>query len=302
VLRDLVGLQPNNPELRFSLGADAEEVGRGGRRLPGGHPPQARLRHGTQQPGRRPAGAGEAGAVAAFREALRLQPDYPEAHFNLGLALHDLGRFREALASLRDGHELGSRRPGWPAAHTAAVIRQVGRLAELDRDLPAFLSGQRQPSGPAEQVELASFCSHPAKRLYAAAARFYADALTAGPALGDDLRLGHRDNAACIAALAGCGGGEDKPSPSAEGRALLRQQALGWLKADLAAWATLAQKTAPLARQEVRRALAHWRRDADLAGVREPAALAKLPADERREWEKLWADVAALLTGAGRGE
>ena len=33
----------------------------------------------------------------------------------------------------------------------------------------------------------------------------------------------------------------------------------------------------------------------DLAGIRDPAAVAKLPANEREACEKLWADVAALL-------
>jgi hypothetical protein len=39
----------------------------------------------------------------------------------------------------------------------------------------------------------------------------------------------------------------------------------------------------------------HWRQDADLDGVRGKEGLAKLPADERAEWEKLWAEVDALL-------
>ena len=39
----------------------------------------------------------------------------------------------------------------------------------------------------------------------------------------------------------------------------------------------------------------HWQQDSDLAGVRDAAALEKLPAEERAACEKLWADVAALL-------
>jgi len=42
----------------------------------------------------------------------------------------------------------------------------------------------------------------------------------------------------------------------------------------------------------------HWQEDPDFAGVRRPAALAKLPADEPSGWEKLWADVAATLARA----
>ena len=45
----------------------------------------------------------------------------------------------------------------------------------------------------------------------------------------------------------------------------------------------------------VRTTLAHWRRDTDLAGVRANAALAGLPGAERQAWQRLWADVEAIL-------
>jgi hypothetical protein len=75
----------------------------------------------------------------------------------------------------------------------------------------------------------------------------------------------------------------------AEERARLRGQALSWLRADLAAWAKVADRAL------VRRILAHWQQDPDLAGVRDRQALAALPAEERAEWDKLWAEVADLL-------
>jgi hypothetical protein len=47
----------------------------------------------------------------------------------------------------------------------------------------------------------------------------------------------------------------------------------------------------------------HWQQDSDLAGVRDAAALEKLPAEERAACAKLWADVAALLKKAeGKNE
>jgi hypothetical protein len=42
----------------------------------------------------------------------------------------------------------------------------------------------------------------------------------------------------------------------------------------------------------------HWLEDPAFAGVREPEALARLPAAERPEWQKLWADVADTLARA----
>jgi hypothetical protein len=41
----------------------------------------------------------------------------------------------------------------------------------------------------------------------------------------------------------------------------------------------------------------HWQQDADLASVRDPQALDRLPNDERHQWRQLWQDVAALLKG-----
>src|SRR5262249_12104165 len=40
-------------------------------------------------------------AAECCRAALRVRPDFPEAANNLGLALHDLGRFAEAAAQFR---------------------------------------------------------------------------------------------------------------------------------------------------------------------------------------------------------
>jgi hypothetical protein len=39
----------------------------------------------------------------------------------------------------------------------------------------------------------------------------------------------------------------------------------------------------------------HWQTDDDLASVRTRDALAKLPEDERKQWQGLWSDVDALL-------
>jgi hypothetical protein len=44
--------------------------------------------------------------------------------------------------------------------------------------------------------------------------------------------------------------------------------------------------------------MAHWQQDADLAGVRDAAALDRLPEGERRAWRALWQDVEALLAKA----
>ena len=45
--------------------------------------------------------------------------------------------------------------------------------------------------------------------------------------------------------------------------------------------------------------LKHWHADATFTGVRDPDALAKLPAEEHAAWQHLWAEVEALLRKTG---
>jgi serine/threonine protein kinase/tetratricopeptide (TPR) repeat protein len=235
-------------------------------------------------------------AIAECWEALRLKKDYPEAHCNLGLALRDRGEFRRALAELRRGHELGTARgPRWRYP-SARWVRQCERLVELDGQLPGFLRRERAPASPGEGIELAQLCS--LKRLHQAAARFYAEAFAAEPRLADDLGAGHRYNAACAAALAGCGRDKDADKPDDTGRARWRRQALGWLRADLTAWGRLLDKGPNNVRPVVVGKMRHWQADADFAGVRGPRALAKLPVAERQAWQTLWDEVAGTLARA----
>jgi hypothetical protein len=97
--------------------------------------------------------------------------------------------------------------------------------------------------------------------------------------------------------LAACGQGEDAAKLEAA-RTKLRRQALAWLRADLALRARQLETGKPADRAAARQALRHWQQDPDLAGLRDAAALAKLPADEPKAFAQLWADVAALLKKA----
>jgi tetratricopeptide (TPR) repeat protein len=236
-------------------------------------------------------------AAVAYRKTISLQPDYAEAHCNLGHVLRAQGKFAEAVASLKRGHELGSRRSNW-AYPSAAWVRRAERLLELDSRLPKVLSGEIRPADAAERVELAGLCQMPCKQLYAAAARFYRDAFAADPKRAADPGSWRRYNAACCAALAGCGRGKEADRLDEKERGRWRQQARDWLHADLAAWAKALDTGKAPARAEVQQTLRHWQTDADLADVRDPDALAKLPEAERRPWRQLWADVGALLAKA----
>jgi hypothetical protein len=172
-------------------------------------------------------------------------------------------------------------------------VCQAEQLVALDAKLPKVLQGKAQPADAAERIGLARLCQEYKKR-YAAAARFYAETFAAQPKLAENLRTQDCYNAACAAALAGCGQGADTANLDAQERARLRRQALDWLRADLTAWGQLLEKGPDQARTVVQRTLRHWQQDADFAGVRGPEALAKLPEAERRPWQQLWADVEAL--------
>jgi serine/threonine protein kinase/Flp pilus assembly protein TadD len=237
------------------------------------------------------------GAIAAALEAIRLIKDFPEAHLNLGDALSRKGRFGEALVYARRAHEIASRDPRWSAQsvkHCEGLVKQCERLVELDRKLPKVLKGEEKPISAGEQVELALFCQlH--KGLYAAAARLYSEAFAVEAALAEKLGSpGNRYDAACAAALAGCGLGKDAAVLDAQGRARLRHQALDWLRADLSAYRRLLEQAPDKASLTVRKTMQHWQQDGDFARVRGAEALAKLPEAERRDWQILWAHVDEL--------
>jgi tetratricopeptide (TPR) repeat protein/serine/threonine protein kinase len=234
-------------------------------------------------------------AIVEYRQAIRLKEDFAEAHCNLGQALQRQGEFRQALEERRRGHELGSKRAGWPYP-SARWVRQCERLVELDGKLPGFLEGKTTPASPRERIELAGLCT--LKRLHRAAAHFYAEAFAAEPKLANDPRAAHRYNAACAAALAGCGQGKDADKLDDKERAGLRRQALDWLRADLDEWGRLLDKEPDKGRPAIAQQTRHWLVDTDFAGVRGQQALAKLPEPERESWQKLWDDVANTLARA----
>lgn len=229
-----------------------------------------------------------------MRQAIRLKPDLADAHCNLGYILLQQGRFGEALPSLRRGHELGSKKPGWRYP-SVQWVRWAEQLLVLDKKLSAILSGKESPANPSEAIDLASLCQQPYQKRYAASARFSADAFAAEPKLAADLNQQHRYNAACSAALAAAGQGEGARHLPDKVAALFLRSALGWLRDDLQAYTRLAQQNNPQLNQVIQQRLTHWRSDPDLASVRNPQTLSELPDNERTAWQTLWREVDELL-------
>jgi tetratricopeptide (TPR) repeat protein len=232
-------------------------------------------------------------AIKHYRTAITLDPKYAQAHGALGQALLRQGRFTQAREATRRcldllprNHPL--RKPG------TQQLQQCQRLLDLEDQLLAILDGEVKPADAAEPLSLARLCQQ-YKQFYAASARFYAGAFADQPTLAQDLRAHHRYHAACAAAMAASGQGKDADTLDDKQRTTLRRHALDWLQADLAAWTRILDKASPQTRLAAQRTLQQWQKDPDLAGLRDKAALAKLPEVERQAWQKLWREVEQLV-------
>jgi eukaryotic-like serine/threonine-protein kinase len=236
-------------------------------------------------------------AVAEYRTAIDLWPNYAEAHCNLGHVLREQGDFAGALAELKRGDEIGSRSKDWQYQYQSKLwVKHCERLTELDQRLPAILKGEAQPASVAERLEFARVCK--IKKLYAAAVKLYSDSFSTDPKLAEYLNTLYRFNAACSAAMAGAGQGNDDGTLDDQEKARFRRQAVEWLLADLLACTKSIASGDAHYRALVEQHLQPWQQNRDLASLRDAEALAKLPAAEREACRKLWADVAALLQKA----
>jgi tetratricopeptide (TPR) repeat protein/tRNA A-37 threonylcarbamoyl transferase component Bud32 len=224
------------------------------------------------------------GAIAEFREAMRLDPTVALTYWNLAQALKGRGRLRESLEALErlttlssQGDLLATR------ARQAQEVETVRRLIAAADRLPAFARGEAKPTTAQDAFDMAvaGYCT----QAYAAASRAWQQAFALMPSSLANIQESHRYNAACSAALAGAGRGTDVATLDDEDLARWRRQALEWLRADLDAWRKVADT------KVVRATLDHWKVDPDLAGIRDEAELAQLPAEEREALMALWRDV-----------
>ncbi len=230
------------------------------------------------------------GAMAAYRQALALDPDQAEAHCNLAHLLRQKGRFGDSLQEFRRGHEIGSKRTGWPYP-SATWVAEAEQIEAANRRLPDVLSGEASPADTREHLQMAHLLFH-YKKEFKHATRFYAEAFKVEPKQANDLQAGHRYNAVCAAAMAIA---ELEENESADERDKWLEQARTWLQADLDAWTKLLDEN-PQAALLINHTLERWQADRQLASVRGESVLATIPADEQDAWRKLWADVQSLHT------
>jgi tetratricopeptide (TPR) repeat protein len=211
-------------------------------------------------------------AADEYRLALRLgYPDRAVTENNLGSALAARGRWEDAVASFRQALRV---QPDFALARQN--LRWAEPRARLVGKLPAVAEGKEKPTDAAEAALLAEVAA--TRDEPALSARLWRQAL-------EDKK--ERENL-YIAACAALRTGEAK----------WRQQALTWLREDLARRAEQLDRRVPGAVEDVRQSLRQWRRERCLESVRAPAALVELPAAERKAWAGFWGDVAALIRRA----
>jgi hypothetical protein len=170
---------------------------------------------------------------------------------------------------------------------------------KLDERLRPILIGEERINGPEEQVALGRMCLF-YKHMYVNAGVFFAEAFGARPELANDLlRNTNRFDAACAAALAGTGQGEDVAALQERDKQVWRERARHWLEEDLAQWGKLAASDKVGDRALARAAMFRWKQERHLAGIRNKDALQSLPEGERPVFQKLWDDVDAVLKRAG---
>jgi tetratricopeptide (TPR) repeat protein len=225
----------------------------------------------------------------------------PSPKLVLAMALHQKGQIdqaRQTLASAILAHEWSSNRVRDQHGFIAHALRREAEAMILP-NLPAFMEGKYRPRDNDERLALLGVCQF-TNRTYAAA-RLYFDAFATDAHLAEDLRAGHRSNAARVAALAGCGLGADGARLDAAERTRWRRQAREWLQCDLALGSKLLVRGSSADRVLVRKMLARWQADPDLAGLRDSSAMGEWPPDERKECLALWQAVGDLLGRARVG-
>lgn len=293
--RKVTELRPNNSNARHLLAQELATVGRLGEAI-------TEIRAGISRESTPDALYRDLGALlrkrgqaeeatVAFRKAAELLQHHPEAWEGLAASLLDRGRFAEAHAAMERLLKL-------PASEAKRRARQrqldlCDALLPIEADLTTVLAGKGRPESVSARLALAEWCLK-YRRLTATAASLYEASLAAELPLADNLDTGHRFHAACAAALAASGVGEDTTMLADRRREALRRQALNWLKAEYSAWAERHRLGRPGQRTVAATAVRVWLHSEDLACVRDEQMLSKLPFEERRDWQTLWEKITSL--------
>jgi len=161
-------------------------------------------------------------------------------------------------------------------------------MRELEPRLQSVLKREGDSTPPKDLLTFAKIAS--IKKRYSGAAALYRDALERQPALQDsrDILVGQsqRYYAACSAALAGLGKGEDAADLDSASRARWRHRAIKWLHEDLAALQRKYSTENQQSSKRLAQALKSWRRGA-LKFLENEETMTAIPASEIQAWTAL---------------
>jgi tetratricopeptide (TPR) repeat protein len=230
-----------------------------------------------------------AGAITCYWEAIRCDAKYRVAHENLVRELRDRGNLEAAMVIYRELLRLDRMDK---SAETG--LNQVKKWRELLPRLPRILSGEEEPADAREAYEFAELCMQSFQSRRLAAVLLHLWAFEHDPEFANDIEGSYRYNAACDAVGASAGKGVTPSELRVEEWGYCIRLALGWLRADLAYWASRVED--PANWEGIRERLEEWLDDKDLIPVRDKKWLEAMPRGDREQWQSLWRDVARLIS------
>jgi tetratricopeptide (TPR) repeat protein/tRNA A-37 threonylcarbamoyl transferase component Bud32 len=226
-------------------------------------------------------------AIACFRKTIEMDPEHVNAYGALGNALRARGQLDEAIASFRKSIELD---PKNVQSHLALGAILCDDRKDYDGAIACF------ETALALDPKRADACTNMAVALFGKdeiedAIGWCRKAIELDPGQA----MAHYGLACGLLALSAGQGEQGAQPPDPVEGARLRQQALGALREALNLLEAQLNSGNPVDRSGAQFVLRFWQQDADLAGLRDKAALARLPAEEQKACIQLWADVATLL-------
>jgi tetratricopeptide (TPR) repeat protein len=226
-------------------------------------------------------------AIASCRDALAVDPKYYYAVGVMCEALIDDGRLSEAKAAVEACLKgMPAKDPERPAMQNLAS--RIKELFDCEGRLDDVLAGKQQVT-PRRRRLCATVCL--VKRRYLEAVRLFDEAFALEPPQDDDVFA-----AACAASRAAEQAAGDMPAAERTG---LRNKAIAWMRADVAAWSKVLDSSGKEAdRVRLLRSVYPWRREPNLAPIRDADAIRALPPEQQAQCRALWRDVTALLMRA----
>jgi tetratricopeptide (TPR) repeat protein len=227
-----------------------------------------------------------------LKKSVDVNPKDAVACENLGVALIETGDLQTARDVLKKAlAQTPENAPQFQGRKK--LLEQAENLLRLEAGIADLAKGETKPKNFMDGLQFGKVCR--VKGYYAAATRYYEDALANDPDAAKKLAHINFLILARTSLLASAGQGT-APLPEAE-RPKYRAKALGWLQKFLKAQQEDFEKDAKTGRYPCQHNLRVLLQHKDLARVR-AGALKDLPDAERKEWEGFWNDVEILLEKA----